>query len=786
MAEVTITDNGYGQEKYDEGHDDGYNEGFTDGQTDILSGLTDTTITQNGTYSNPSGWSGVTVAVPQTGSSCNLETKNETLTASTQTFIPSSGYDGMSSVSVDASSFAQDKYDEGHGDGYDEGYQDGLNDCPACPQPSLEAVSYTLPSGFTGTTITPSSGYDGMSSVAITDGGYGQEKYDEGYDDGYQDATGSTCNLQDKTAQMTAATQTFYPDASGVTITGIQTDGYSWFDTGVYPNIDTKIEVSFTPLDRTFIPQTYQKNWGGIIGAQNGDDDNATFQIRFSAATSYILGRVGDGGDVGRFNVTYGTKYTATLDKNAFNLSGSQVPTNATSEDTCNYPIYISAINNGVNHHTWVNHRATPNIFHEVKIWQNNVLVRDYVPAFNNNLPCFFDTVNNTYTYNIGSGTCSTVTGNTGSAYDGMTSITVDASGLCQDYYNSGVTVGENNIVSGMSSTAITQNGNYTNSSGWSAVTVNVPRVNLESGHASLDSGWTSPSTVVPSSGYNGLSSVVVTDDGYGQAKYDQGYSAGHTSGYGEGYADGTSANCNTYSLLYVTQHFDTGTITLYPDPSQGTGFSWVAVNLDGYGERRFQDGYREGESSVMKSLFNENDTTYVVGYYYTPTSQVCLITGEHFTRQYDGNLCFSAMSVNGGAWETVQKYLQLPAGWTEIRFQVADTNLYGAFCHRFTPSQTCYMDALKAVSIPSNITDLNDKYTFAYNDGLKILSMSCNRITTMTLYEADNINVLFSHYEGIPSEFSGFPSSGVMFIPTGQTSNYTTVLSTWTHLELF
>jgi hypothetical protein len=143
-------------------------------------------------------------------------------------------------------------------------------------------------------------------------------------------------------------------------------------------------------------------------------------------------------------------------------------------------------------------------------------------------------------------------------------------------------------------------------------------------------------------------------------------------------------------------------------------------------------------------------------------------------------------MSVNGGAWETVQKYLQLPAGWTEIRFQVADANLYGAFAHRFTPSQTCYMDALKAVSIPSNITDLHSKYTFAYNEGIKILSMSSNSAYGMTFYNAPNINVVFSHYAGNSIYISGLPSNGVLFIPTGQTSNYSNVLTDWTHLELF
>lgn len=182
MAEVTITDNGYGQEKYDEGHGDGYNEGFSDGQTDILSGMTATAFTQNDTYTNASGWSAVTVNVPQTGSSCNLETKIETLTASTQIFVPSSGYDGMSSVSVDASGLCQDYYDEG--------YQDGLGDCPA---PNLEQKSVTLTA--TTETVTPSQGYDGMDEVSIDASGLCQTYYNSGYTEGAASVVGTQITI---------------------------------------------------------------------------------------------------------------------------------------------------------------------------------------------------------------------------------------------------------------------------------------------------------------------------------------------------------------------------------------------------------------------------------------------------------------------------------------------------------------------------------------------------------------------------------------------------------------
>lgn len=221
--------------------------------------MTGTTFTQNGLYRREDGWNEVIVEVPQTGTSCNLESKTETVTADTQTILPSSGYDGMSEVVVDATDYGQDRYDEGFADG-----QASVPPCPPCPE--IESgVTYGLESGFTGTTITPSSGYDGMAEVTITDNGYGQEKYDEGHGDGYNEGftdgqtdilsgltdttitqngiysnpsgwsgvtvavpqTGSSCNLQQKaitlesgdTSPWAVAPDAGYDGMSGVTIT---------------------------------------------------------------------------------------------------------------------------------------------------------------------------------------------------------------------------------------------------------------------------------------------------------------------------------------------------------------------------------------------------------------------------------------------------------------------------------------------------------------------------------------------------------------------------------------
>lgn len=215
--------------------------------------MTATTFTQNGLYRREDGWNEVIVEVPQTGTSCNLESKTETVTADTQTILHSSGYDGMSEVVVDATDYGQDKYDEGFTDGQTDilsGLTDttirqngsysnhsGWSGVTVDVQPTLEAASYALPSGFTGATIVPSSGYDGMSSVVITDGGYGQEKYDEGYQDGQGSCPAP--NLEQKSVTLTATTETVTPSQGYDGMDEVSIDATSIYDRGFNDGYNT-------------------------------------------------------------------------------------------------------------------------------------------------------------------------------------------------------------------------------------------------------------------------------------------------------------------------------------------------------------------------------------------------------------------------------------------------------------------------------------------------------------------------------------------------------------------
>ncbi len=186
----------------------------------------------------------------------------------------------------------------------------------------------------------------------------------------------------------------------------IQTDGYCWFDTGLYPSINTKIEVDIKTLDRSSLPSD-QKSWGGIFGSQNEDDANSTFQIRNYLTSNKFSARVGNGNGVNN-GPTYAlnTRYLLTLDMYYFSVDGTQYSTNTSSMETCNYTMFISAINNSETGSNWPNHRAVPNTFYGIKVWENNVLVGDFKPAVdNNNNVGFYDKVSQSFKANLGTGT---------------------------------------------------------------------------------------------------------------------------------------------------------------------------------------------------------------------------------------------------------------------------------------------------------------------------------------------------------------------------------------------
>lgn len=154
MSSVTINAEAYAQRNYDDGFDDGFldgmSSGYTEGETHQKSLLVSTAFTENGEYSKEDGWSAVTVNVP-TGSTVVLEEKTVVISADTTNVLPSSGYDGMSAVTIDASDYAQQNYEGG----YTSGHSQGMADQKALLSTTAltENGSYSRENGWSGVTV---------------------------------------------------------------------------------------------------------------------------------------------------------------------------------------------------------------------------------------------------------------------------------------------------------------------------------------------------------------------------------------------------------------------------------------------------------------------------------------------------------------------------------------------------------------------------------------------------------------------------------------------------------
>lgn len=174
FSKVDITVNVDTETPYNEGYAAGEEAGYAAGETaGIATGkaqgiteqkakLTSVTLTENGTSTREDGWNSVTVNVP---SDINNQNKTVNPLTSSQSISADQGYSGLGTVTVNAVTAAIDANIAagnikknvsilGVTGSYD-------------PQPSLESqtASYTANGTYT---ITPSTGYDGMSDVEVT------------------------------------------------------------------------------------------------------------------------------------------------------------------------------------------------------------------------------------------------------------------------------------------------------------------------------------------------------------------------------------------------------------------------------------------------------------------------------------------------------------------------------------------------------------------------------------------------------------------------------------------
>lgn len=189
----------------------------------------------------------------------------------------------------------------------------------------------------------------------------------------------------------------------GETLQYVNLNGSQYFDTEVTPNPNLKIDVTF----RTTGNDLSQNRcvFGGRISASGSDRKANAFWNIVSASGGYMradYGNLSTGtSDIGTSSTTIDTWTNIVMDKGKVYLNGTLKYTFSNPFVTGTNPcsIIIGGMRSGTSSSS-----STANFFigdiQQAKIWDNDVLIRDYVPALDNKMqPCLYDKVSKTFLY---------------------------------------------------------------------------------------------------------------------------------------------------------------------------------------------------------------------------------------------------------------------------------------------------------------------------------------------------------------------------------------------------
>lgn len=180
----------------------------------------------------------------------------------------------------------------------------------------------------------------------------------------------------------------------------IQTDGYCWFDTGIIPSIDTKVEIV------NLWPGVKAGDWPVYFGKSDTDWTDCTYTFKSNNAGTDFDSRFGDQSKDSYCSFTVDSNYNVVFDATGVTINNTLYAWASTPNLTPDsHTLWIAAENNDITGGDWDRHRASIAKFGEIKVWENNVLIGDFKPAVDNNNVGFYDEVSQSFKANLGTGT---------------------------------------------------------------------------------------------------------------------------------------------------------------------------------------------------------------------------------------------------------------------------------------------------------------------------------------------------------------------------------------------
>ena len=350
LSRVDVTVNLDTQSYYNEGYSNGKTAGIAEGIAEQKAKLDSSTFTLNGTYTREDGWNSVTVNVD----TVNNQNKTVDSSIATQIVTPDSGYTGLGQVTVN---------------------------------PYTLTAKTVNPSTST-QNVVPETGYNGLSKVTVN-------AVTAAIDSNIQAGNiKSGVSILGVTGTLVGDNYESYIE-NGTYVRNQTGKSNVYFDTRVtYPapsNTNFLVEIKFSPI----YSQNNSPQW--VMGCSDGDDSDLAIGYHddllikwFNANTANTTGF---SPTVHIVKYTYNSRNTinAYLDGNIIGAFGSEAYEGVK-------PIYLFKANYTANPQPCY---PGTRIYY-VKIYANDNILHEFIPAYNHNQYCFYDKATGGYIYAIG------------------------------------------------------------------------------------------------------------------------------------------------------------------------------------------------------------------------------------------------------------------------------------------------------------------------------------------------------------------------------------------------
>lgn len=174
-------------------------------------------------------------------------------------------------------------------------------------------------------------------------------------------------------------------------VTYIEGTGTQYIDTGFKPNQDTRVVIDIDIGTQNSYPTA-------LLGGRNGDEASESSFVIFVVSASHF--RTDFGSETVDIDASTSGRFLIDKNKTICTVNGTTY-TNSVATFQSNYTLAILTENDIGGYDT----RITKGKIYSCKIYDNDILVRDYIPVLDsNNTPCLLDKVAGQLYYNKGTG----------------------------------------------------------------------------------------------------------------------------------------------------------------------------------------------------------------------------------------------------------------------------------------------------------------------------------------------------------------------------------------------